>query len=481
MSRRLDIELTSNRQDGTWTWRAAGAKSPKGVVNSALLSANAKTGDVLKVEADFDIDGISVLSVVQMREKGQRGNLLEMLASEKTFTPVTQKLADKPKSDRKGGRDAKGKRDGDSRPARPPRDPNAPRRPESTRPDGKTGRPARPSRPHFTAPPEMPKRPTAKRLKPKHVHRTAVLETLPVEQRGVAERALEGGIKAVRDAVKIQNDQLRKDGKPEVPSDGLISMAQNLLPKLRVADWLDKAEAAKSDLATLDLRDLRSVVVASEDPMVVRDETTRALASELKTALKERQDAAQTLWLSDIVDALKVGRTVRALKMTSEPPKAGQPFPSELGAKLAQAATAGLTTETAPDRWIALLEALAFSPIRGQVKLTTLPQQPSEALLATVKRLSSLLPQIASLFGVEVAPGVSAPRPLRPTRPVRVKPKTTPAKPAVTAPAAAAPAAAAPAAAAPAASEQAATEPVVAEPVATEQVAAEPAAPTSAE
>ena len=461
MSRRLDIELTSNRQDGTWTWRAAGAKSPKGVVNGSLLSADAKTGDVLKVEADFDIDGISVLSVVQMREKGQRGNLLEMLASEKTFTPVTQKLADKPKSDRKGGRDAKGKRDGDSRPARPPRDPNAPRRPASTRPDGTTGRPARPSRPHFTAPPEMPKRPTAKRLKPKHVHRTAVLETLPVEQRGVAERALEGGIKAVRDAVKIQNDQLRKDGKPEVPSDGLISMAQNLLPKLRVADWLDKAEAAKSDLATLDLRDLRSVVVASEDPMVMRDETTRALAAELKTALKERQDAAQTLWLSDINDALKVGRTVRALKMTSEPPKAGQPFPSELGAKLAQAATAGLTTETAPDRWIALLEALAFSPIRGQVKLTTLPQQPSEALLATVKRLSSLLPQIASLFGVEVSPGVSAPRPLRPTRPVRVKPKTAPAKPAAT--------------------DAVVTAPEVAAPAVSEPVISEPAAPTSAE
>ena len=466
MSRRLDIELTSNRQDGTWTWRAAGAKSPKGVVNSSLLSADAKTGDVLKVEADFDIDGISVLSVVQMREKGQRGNLLEMLASEKTFTPVTQKLADKPKSDRKGGRDAKGKRDGDSRPARPPRDPNAPRRPASTRPDGTTGRPARPSRPHFTAPPEMPKRPTAKRLKPKHVHRTAVLETLPVEQRGVAERALEGGIKAVRDAVKIQNDQLRKDGKPEVPSDGLISMAQNLLPKLRVADWLDKAEAAKSDLATLDLRDLRSVVVASEDPMVMRDETTRALAAELKTALKERQDAAQTLWLSDINDALKVGRTVRALKMTSEPPKAGQPFPSELGAKLAQAATAGLTTETAPDRWIALLEALAFSPIRGQVKLTTLPQQPSEALLATVKRISSLLPQIASLFGVEVSPGVSAPRPLRPTRPVRVKPKTAPAKPAATDAVVAAPEV---------------TAPEVAAPAVSEPVVSEPAAPTSAE
>ena len=353
-------------------------------------------------------------------------------------------------------RDAKGKRDGDNRPGRPPRDPNAPKRPASNRPDGTTGRPARPSRPHFTAPPEMPKRPTAKRLKPKHVHRTAVLETLPVEQRGVAERALEGGIKAVRDAVKLQNDQLRKDGKPEVPSDGLISMAQNLLPKLRVADWLDKAEAAKSDLATLDLRDLRSVVVASEDPMVVRDETTRALASELKVALKERQDAAQTLWLSDIIDALKVGRTVRALKMTSEPPKAGQPFPSELGAKLAAAAVAGLTTETAPDRWIALLEALAFSPIRGQVKLATMPQQPTDALLATVKRLSPLLPQIATLFGIEVAPGLSAPRPLRPTRPVRVKPNSAQVKPV-------------------------STEPAVTELVATEPVATEPEAQTSAE
>ena len=470
MSRRLDIELTSNRQDGTWTWRAAGAKSPKGVVNSSLLSSTAKTGDVVKVEADFDIDGISVLSVVQMREKGQRGNMLEMLASEKSFTPVTQKLAEKPKSDRKGGRDTKGKRDGDTRPGRPPRDPNAPKRPESTRPDGTTGRPTRParparpdrpSRPHFTAPPEMPKRPTAKRLKPKHVHRTAVLETLPVEQRGVAERALEGGIKAVRDAVKIQNDQLRKEGKPEVPSDGLISMAQNLLPKLRVADWLDKAEAAKSDLATLDLRDLRSVVVASEDPMVMRDETTRALAGELKVALKERQEAAQTLWLSDIVDALKVGRTVRALKMTSEPPKAGQPFPSELGAKLAAAAVAGLTTETAPDRWIALLEALAFSPIRAQVKLTTMPQQPSEALLATVKRLAPLLPQIAALFGIVVAPGMSAPRPLRPTRPVRVKPNSAQIKPVAT--------------------EPAVTEPAATEPAATEPVVTEPAAPTSAE
>ena len=38
MSRRIDIELTSVREDGTWTWRAAGAKQPRGVVDSSVLS-----------------------------------------------------------------------------------------------------------------------------------------------------------------------------------------------------------------------------------------------------------------------------------------------------------------------------------------------------------------------------------------------------------------------------------------------------------
>ena len=145
--------------------------------------------------------------------------------------------------------------------------------------------------------------------------------------------------------MKQQNDQLRKDGKPEVPAEGLISMAQELLPKLRVADWLDKAEAAKADIEQLDLRDLRSVVVASDDPMVVRDESTRVLASELKAALKSKQESSQALWLADIAAAIDVSRIVRALKISSEPPKAGQPFPAELGAKLAQAATLAMSSE----------------------------------------------------------------------------------------------------------------------------------------
>ena len=416
MSKRIDIELTSNRGDGTWTWRAAGAKTPKGTLNGSILDAGAKTGDTLKVEAEFDLDGVEILSLVKTKEKSVRGNILEILGSEKEFQPVTQKLADKSK-------DRKPKRDGDRKPRR-----DGDKRPPRDGADGEKSGDRRPRRPSFTAPPELPKRPAAKRLKPKRVHRAAVLDTLPVEQRGVAERALTGGIKAVRDAVKEQNDQLKKEGKPLVPADGLISMAQELLPKLRVAEWLDKAEAAKADIELLDLRDLRQVVVGADDPMVVRDETTRALATELKAALKTRQEFEQTRWLEDIKSALAVSRVIRALKISSEPPKAGQPFPADLGAQLAAAASASLSSETAPDRFSAVLEAIAFSPVRGQVKLAAAPPTTNDAMLSTVKRVAPLVPQIASVFGITVAPGANSPRPLRPTRPVRPKGKPAPTK-----------------------------------------------------
>jgi len=417
MSKRIDIELTSNRGDGTWTWRAAGAKTPKGALNGAILDAGAKVGDTVKVEAEFDLDGVVILSVVKVKEKSYRGNLLEIIGSSKEFQPITQKLADKSK-------DRKPRKDGDRKPRR-----DGDKRPPREGADAEKSGDRRPRRPSFTAPPELPKRPAAKRLKPRRTHRSAVLDTLPVEQRGVAERALIGGIKAVRDAVKEQNDALKKEGKPEIPAEGLISMAQELLPKLRVAEWLDKAEAAKADIETLDLRDLRQVVVGADDPMVVRDESTRSLATELKAALKSRQETEQVQWLEDIKSALAVSRVIRALKISSEPPKAGQPFPAELGAQLAAAASTAISSETAPDRFCAVLEAIAFSPVRGQVKLAAAPANPSETVLATVKRVAPLVPQIAALFGVVVAPGTSSPRPLRPTRPTRPKAKPAPKAP----------------------------------------------------
>ena len=400
MSRRIEIELTSSRPDGTWTWRAAGAREPKGVLEGSVLSGGAKVGDVLKVEADFDIDGISILSIVAGKERVEKSNRLELLASEKPFKPVIETKA--PRSER------------------PRRDDK--RRPRGEKGDGPAaGGDDRKRRGPFTPPPELPQRPKAKRLKPGRTHRSEILGALPEAQRAIAERVLQGGIPAVRAAVAEQNKVLAAEGKEVIPADGLVTMAENLLPKLRVAEWLDRADAAVADIDSLDLRDLRSVVTSGDDPAIARDESTRAGAAKLKEGLAARQEKDHAEWLSDIDAALGVGRVVRALKLSSQPPKAGARFPAELATRLAAAASAALEVDAPADRWVAMLEAAAFSPVRSQLNAVAIPAVVAPELLACVTRLAPAVPQIATKFGVQVAPGAAMPRPLRPTRPIDKK------------------------------------------------------------
>jgi hypothetical protein len=396
MSRRIEIELTSSRPDGTWTWRAAGAREPKGVLDGGLLGNSTKVGDVVKVDADFDVDGITVLSVVGGKARIEKSNRLELLPSDKPFKPVVETRAprvERPRRDDKRGPKKEGAADADGKKRRGP----------------------------FTPPPELPQRPKAKRLKPGRRHRTEVLASLPEAQRPIAERVLQGGIPAVRTAVAEQNKVLAAEGKEVIPADGLVSMAENLLPKLRVAEWLDRADAAVADIEHLDLRDLRSVVTSGDDPAIARDESTRAIAVRLKAGLAARQEADMLDWLTDIDAAIGVGRTVRALKLSSQPPKAGSPFPAELAGRLAQAASAALEADAPADRWIALLEAAAFSPVRTQLSAPAVPAAVTPELTATVTRLAPALPKIAALFQIAVAPGAAMPRPLRPTRPVEKK------------------------------------------------------------
>ena len=64
MPRRIEVELTSVREDGTWTWRAAGARQPKGTLDGALLHEGAAVGEVVRADAEFDVDGITITSVL---------------------------------------------------------------------------------------------------------------------------------------------------------------------------------------------------------------------------------------------------------------------------------------------------------------------------------------------------------------------------------------------------------------------------------
>ena len=409
MSRRIDIELTSALDDGAWTWRAAGAKQPKGTLDGSILPDGAKVGDELKVEVEQHMDGLSILSVVQGRQKSDKGDVLEILPSEREFQPVVETRAKRERGERRGGdgrgrrprrdRDDRGGRDGDNR------------RGDGDRGDRRGGRNRR--GPSFTPPPEVPQRPKPKRLRPGKAHRNEVLQELPEEQRPIAELALQG-MPAVRQRLREENERATKDGRAPMPEASVLKLAEELLPRLRVAEWLDRAEAAKQQMAELDLRDLRSVVAAANDPMVTRDESTKELIDEMRGALVTKQEQELQLWFGDVDAALAVGRVVRALRLSSQPPKAGVVFPTEISQRLVDSTNASLAPMDSPDRWIAMLEAAAFSPIRSQVRPARKPDTVNDDLLATVKRLAPALPQVAELFEIEVDPKAPMPKPLRP-------------------------------------------------------------------
>jgi hypothetical protein len=452
MSRRIDIELTSDRGDGSWTWRAAGAKQPKGVVRGDLLPAGATVGQELRAEIDTTLDGTEVLAVQPPKEKNRSSaETLELITRPVSDDElVTSKLAGRggrdrdrgDRGDRRGGRGDRGdrgpRREGDRGPRG--RDGDRPRGrdgegrggPGGDRPRGE-GRPRpegdrgpRPERPRRERPAPPPK-PKAKRLRPGRTHRKAALDALAPEEQVIAEQVLRGGIPAVRQAVDKQNEQVRADGGREIAAEPLLAVAERLLPALRAAEWRDRAEAALADLAELDLRDLRSVVVAAETG--AKDAETLELADQLRAGLTARVDAEQSAWLAELEETLKDGRVVRALRLSSRPPKAGAPLPAELASRLAEAASGALTAETLVDRWATVLDALSFSPVRLTVAPASKPETPGDELVAAVTRLADRVPKVAEAFGIDPSAAPARRRSRGPKPPAKGKDKPRPPKP----------------------------------------------------
>ena len=242
-------------------------------------------------------------------------------------------------------------------------------------------------------------KPKAKRLRPGRAHRKVALDALAPEEQVIAEQVLRGGVPAVRQAVDKMNEEAKAAGRPEVKPEPLLAVAERLLPALRSAEWRDRAEAAVADLEELDLRDLRSVVVAAETG--AKDDESRALAARLREGLALRVDQEQSAWLAEIAETLGDGRVVRALRLSSRPPKAGAPLPSDMAAKLSDAASAALTAETVTDRWATVLDALSFSPVRLTVVPTSKPETPSAELVAAITRVAGRIPKVAEAFGIE--------------------------------------------------------------------------------
>ncbi|NQW68474.1 MAG: hypothetical protein HQ454_04145 [Acidimicrobiaceae bacterium] len=435
MTRRMDIEVTSTRPDGTFTWRQAGAKAPKGSASGDVLPAGAKIGDVLRAEIDIDMDGPVILSLTTAKQRERNVTLLAITGSGAAFKPVTEVSTNrrsKPDRDAKRG-DKRGEKRGDKRDDRRSRSGDGADRADKRGPsdNGRSGAPATPRRQFTPPPPELPKRPRAARLHPGNTHRQAVLVSLKPEERVLAEKALAGGISAVRQAVNKQNAQLVKDGKPKVNSDGLVNLVVELLPRLRVAEWHDSVEAVEKIIDTVDLRDLRAIVARSNDPTLMKDASLNAQRERLRLALGRRQAAEMQMWVDDLRAAVDVGRIVAALKTAAQPPKAGSRPPDDLRPRLVALTLEQLSPLTTSDRWVIVLEALAFAPIHNEVVPTGVPAVISPELTVTVTRLAPAIPRIAALFGIEVAAKAQMPRPLRNDwrdRKAKVVKKGSPAK-----------------------------------------------------
>ena len=225
-----------------------------------------------------------------------------------------------------------------------------------------------------------------------------MIAQLPEEHRPIAEELFRGGIPAVRTALDKQNEVAKGEDRPVIDPAPLLTLAERLWPQVRTAEWRDRAEGALADVEELDLRDLRSVVVAGDS--AARDDETRAMATQLREALNRRVDEEHAKWLVELAELVADGRVVGALRRSSRPPKAGAPLPAELAATLATQTGEALNAEVTPDRWAVLLDALSFSPVRTSVTPLSVPEARPEELLVAVRKSAARLPAIAALFGI---------------------------------------------------------------------------------
>jgi len=449
----MEIELTSQRDDDTWTWRAAGARQPRGVIPSSMIGAQPKVGDQLRVEAEIELEGITILSVLPSRDRPAAAERIELIAPPPVVAVTTSLVSRAPS---RGRRPPDGDRDRPDRPSGPRRDaprrgaertpreprgegapttgerprtdrrpPRADQRPtRTTRPEqGGADRATRPPRPRAeSGSTEAPSRTRPPRFSPHSVHRDALIGGLAPEERPIAEQLAAGGLPAVRRALAAEQDAARAAGRPPVGGEAIIALAEQLLPRVHEATWLDRAESAVEQLGTLSLRDLRATIAGAAP----RDDAGRELLRQLRNAYDERLAKLRTTWESEIAHALEEGRVLQALRLSARLPEPSARFPAALVQPLAEAASTSLTDKTTPDRWIALLEAAAGSPVRRLVKPAGLPEDPSGTVRQAATVAAGSVPALAALLGLAMpppprpAPGAPS-RPTTTTRPPRAR------------------------------------------------------------
>ena len=370
MPNRLDIEITSQSTESSYTWRSAGAKEPKGTIKASLLPSGVAIGDVLKVEADFMIDGIEITAVLPQKIKKDGPELLELLGTGNETAGVTTSLVKK-SSNRKRRKDGRvGSKNKQAKDRKQSRSSKA----KTERKDRKPYR-----------------SPRGKRLKPSKKYRNEYIESLPELQKPIAKELSGSTIPNLRRTIEKMN-------LPEGFPDALLDYAENLNQQLKMAEWMDKATAVESNIENIDLQDFRSVVASSA--RWAKSSDSIAIKERLELKLNERIDQDHKKWLNSIEEALQEDKTVRALNLSSRSPKAGAQLPEAITTRLIEQANKALNAEATAHRWSIVVEAVALSPVRQKVIPGGLPTEISEELKQSIKKHGDRIPQIAKVFTV---------------------------------------------------------------------------------
>jgi len=453
MSRRIEIEITSLNGDVA-TWRAAGAKLPKGVLNSSLVPGGPVVGNVYRADVEQYMEGIEILSVMAPKTASPidpRNERLELIPTVKTGPDVVVTYAPKGRggsrregadtrreggpSRREGGpgrresspgrREAgPGRREGgaaktdgtepresSARPERTKRPPRNPvNRETSSTPGERPARAPRSDRPARGVRPPRPERPAGPIQPPMTTtHRNSLLATLSPEQLPVAEQLLRGGMPSVRAAVAEQNKNAATQGRPTIDATTIDRIAEDLLGKTNLALWKDRAGGAIGAGRELRLRDLRAVVTSAKT--VSLDEESRAQLKELQVSLTARLEHLRTQWNAKLESAIASKNVKEALVLVARPPDMSTRVSADMAAKVVAITSEALNADADPTLWKEIVELTVDTSIRRNVKPLGIPND--ESCKAVAIHNAGAIPEFAKLLGMKVPP------PPPPTRIVR--------------------------------------------------------------
>ncbi|MHB1907005.1 MAG: hypothetical protein ACYCRG_08910 [Acidimicrobiales bacterium] len=416
MSRRIDIEITSLNGEVA-TWRAAGAKLPKGVVPASLVPGGPVVGGVYRADVEQFMEGFEVLSVAPPKTASPldpRHEKLELIARDAKGPDVTVTYAAKGRGPRREG-ERSTRRESERGPRREGergshRDGERPARREGERPARREGerstrrpgeRPARSPRPEAGRSREgRPERRGPVTPPMTTTHRNALLATLSPEQLPVAEQLLRGGMPAVRTAVETQNKNATAQGRPTVDPGTIERIAEDLLARTNLATWKDRAAGGIGAGKELRLRDLRAIVTSAKT--VSLDDEARAQLKELQGALHDRVEALRVQWSEKLDKAIDAGDVAEALTLVGRPPDVSTRVSAEVAAKVVALTSEFLRADQDPTKWRAVVELAVDTSIRRNVKPSGIPDD--EASRAVAVHNAGAIPELAKLLGMKVPP-----------------------------------------------------------------------------